>query len=158
MKISGLGVFVLSAALLGSACTDDTDEVATDAAVVTDGAVMTDGGAVVVTDAKPVDAAGDAQILRAKAVLASVGPGSTTRGQIVFTQTGNTVNIALSVSGAVPGERRHSYASGRRRGRWRHCRGRRGWPLQPNKHDARKPCFRWWHAPRWRFRQRHGEL
>jgi|GEM_PF-5089112 len=59
MKIFGLGVFVLSAALLGTACTDDTDDMATDAATMVDGAVVADGGVVPdakVTDAKAVDA------------------------------------------------------------------------------------------------------
>lgn len=108
MKIFGIGVFAVfavSAALLGTACTDDTDEMATDAAVK-DGAVVSDGNTSVdvkVTDAKATDAAGDAQILKAKATLASVG-GSTTTGTILFTQTGGSVIVALTVSGATPGQ------------------------------------------------------
>jgi superoxide dismutase, Cu-Zn family len=102
MKISGLCVFGLSAVLLGTACSDDADKMATDAAVVTDGAVFADGGNVGDANSSS-DVSTDAKILMARATLAAVG-GSTTKGLIVFTQNAASVTVSLSIEGATQGE------------------------------------------------------
>lgn len=111
MKNFGLGVLMLSAALVGPGCDDEPDVIPTDGGnTVSDGgtdvAPISDTGSVGdvnLGDAKAGDAGGDALIQRAKATLASVG-GSTVTGTVIFTQQANSVTVALTVSGASPGK------------------------------------------------------